>query len=161
MPSLYHKNVEQGVLAFGKKYKRFEKICGSSVPLHINHPTKRLRPILYRPDIHFVTKMGKRYIFEILDSELRDENLVISDILLACLCPNTAKVIFIVPRVEDQHKVIDLSLTIIDNLVAKGTHNNELPRIVTALYISKSEAKTPEGVTEILVNGAKDRGVTI
>jgi len=161
LASQYHINVEKGILAFGKKYKRFSKICGSNVPIPINHPTKRMRPIHYHPDVHFITKVGKRYIFEVLDSELRDENLMISDILLACLSPNTSKVIFIVPKPEDQVKVWDLIQPITDNLVSKGFHNKELPRLMATLYILRSEANTPESVTEVLINSAKDRGVTI
>jgi hypothetical protein len=158
---VYHRNVEQGILAFGKKYKRFDKIHGSNVPIHINHPTKRTRPILYRPDAHFVTKFGRRFIFEIIDSELKDENLIIADILLACLSPNTSKVIFIVPREEDQDKVMDLILTIVGNLAIKGIPKKELPKVVATLYILENEASSPEMVTEVLVKSAKDRGVTI
>ena len=161
MVSAYHRNVEGGILAFGRKYKRFAEINGSNVPIHINHPTKRMLPILYHPDAHFVTKFGKRYIFEILDSELKNENLIIADILLACLSPNTSKVIFIVPKDEDQIKVYDLIFPIMDNLVNNGVPKRKLPRVVATLYILRSEAKTSESVTEILVNSAKDRGVTI
>jgi len=148
-------------LAFGRKYKRFDKVNGSNVPIHINHPTKRMRPILYHPDAHFVTKFGKRFIFEILDSELKDENLIIANILLACLSPNTLKVIFIVPREEDQDKVTDLVFTIVGNFSMKGIPKKELPKVVATLYILESEASTPENVTEVLVNSAKDRGVTV
>ena len=161
MVNVYHANVEKGIIEFGKKYKRFEKVHGSTVPIHVNHPMKRMRPILYHPDAHFVTKFGKRYIFEILDSELGNENLIIADIILACLSPNTAKVIFIVPKQEDQTKISDLSLTIVSNLVNKGIPQKELPKSISALYILESEASSPKGVTEILIAGAKDRGVTI
>ena len=161
MVSVYHKNVEDGIVAFGEKYKRFDKIFGSNAPIHINHPTKRMRPILYRPDVHFITKFGKRYIFEILDSELKDENLIIADIILACLSPNTSKVIFIVPTEQDQDKVVDLILPLIANLTDKGVPKRELPRVVATLFITKSEAKTVQSVTEVLVKSAKDRGVTI
>lgn len=108
-------------------------------------------PILYHPDIHFVTKVGKRWIFEILDSELRDANFIIADILQACLSPNTSEVIFIVPKEKDQDNVLDLCQTITDNLISKGINKKELPR-VNIFYILRSEAKTPENVTEILAN---------
>ena len=151
MPSAYHANVEKGILAFGKKYKKFEKIYRSNVPIHINHPTKPTRPILYRPDVHFLTKLGKRYIFEILDSELKNENLIIADILLACLCPNASYVIFIVPTQEDQDKVMDLAFTVTDNLLSKGIPKKELPK-GAVYYILRREAKTPETVKGILVS---------
>ena len=120
-----------------------------------------MRPILYHPDAHFLTKFGKRYIFEILESELGNENLIMTNILLACLSPNTSKVIFIVPKPEDQGKVLDLILTITDNFVSKGIHNEELPSVIATLYILRSEANTPESVAEVLITSAKDRGVTV
>lgn len=159
MVSQYHHNIEEGILAFGKRYEKFEKICGNNVPIHINHPTKRIVPILYYPDAHFVTKVGKLYIFEVLDSELRNENLIVADILLSCLCPNVSNVVFIVPKIEDQDKVVDLFVTITDNLVGKGFHNKELPKIY-AFYILRKEAKSPESVTEVLVKGAREMGIT-
>jgi hypothetical protein len=159
MPTLYHTNVEQGILAFGKRFDKFEKICGSNLPIHINHPTKRIIPILYRPDVHFVTKLGKLYVFEVLDSELNDENLIIADILLACLCPNVSHVYFFVPRIKDQDKVMNLIVTITDNLVGGGFHNKELPSFF-AFYVLKKEAKSPESVMEVLVRGAKEMDMT-
>ena len=159
MVSQYHHNIEEGILAFGKRYEKFEKICGNNVPIHINHPTKRIVPILYYPDAHFVTKVGKLYIFEVLASELRNENLIVADILLSCLCPNVSNVVFIVPRIEDQDKVIDLVVTITDNLVGRGIHNKELPNIYV-FYILKKEATNPESVTEVLVKGAREMGIT-
>jgi len=149
--SQYHSNIEKGIIAFGKKRKRFSKIFGSNIPIHINHPTKKMYPIIYRPDIQFVTKVGKRHIFEILDSELRDSNLIIADIVLACLSPNTSDVIFIVPKEKDQDKVSDLYQTITDNLIIKGISKKDLPKF-NVFYILRSEAKTPESVTEILVD---------
>lgn len=149
--SQYHSNVENGILAFGKKYKRFDKVFDSNTPVHINHPTKKMYPILYHPDIQLITKVGKRWIFEVLDSELGDANLIIADILQACLSPNTSQVIFVVKKEKDQDRVLDLAQTITDNLMSKGISEKELPR-VSVFYILNREAKTPESVTEILAD---------
>jgi len=150
--SKYHSNVEKGIRAFGEKYpKRFEKVCDSATPIHINHPTKKMYPILYYPDVIIVTKVGKRHIFEVLESELRDANLIIADILQSCLSPNTSEVIFIVKKEKDQDKVMDLAQTITDNLISKGISKKELPR-VNVFYILRSEAKSSETVTEILAD---------
>jgi len=151
--SKYHRDVEKGILAFGRKYaKRFEKVCDNTVPIHINHPKKRMRPILYHPDAHLVTRLGKRYVFEILDSELGNENLIIADILLSCLSPNTSHIVFIVPKKEDEAKVMDLAVTITDNLLNKGINNKEMPKYRAVFYILSSEAETPETVTGILAD---------
>lgn len=161
MVSVYHRTVEQGILVFGRKYKRFQRVNDDTIPIPINHPTKRMRPIHYLPDAHFVTKFGKLFIFEILDSQLHDQNLIIADILLSCLSPNTSKVIFIVKKPKDLETVNDLILPILANLASKGISRKELPKVVATLYIRQSEATTPQSVAEVLVNSAKDRGVTI
>lgn len=108
-------------------------------------------PILYRPDVIFVTKVGKRHIFEVLDSELTDANLIIANILQACLSLNTSMVIFIVKKEKDQDKVMNLAQTITDNLISKGISKRDLPR-VNVFYILTSEAKSSETVTEILAD---------
>ena len=150
--SQYHSNVEKGIRAFGKKYsKRFEKVCDSATPIHINHPTKKTYPILYRPDVILVTKFGKRHIFEVLDSELKDANLIIADIVQSCLSPNASEVIFIVPKEKDEDNVLNLAQTITNNLMSKGISKRELPR-VHVYYILTSEAKSSEAVTEILAD---------
>jgi hypothetical protein len=150
--SKYHSNVEKGIRAFGEKHSgRFKRVCDSATPVHINHPTKKMYPILYHPDVVFVTKVGKLHIFEILDSELRDVNLIIADILQACLSPNTSRVIFIVKKEKDQDTVLDLAQTIVDNLISKGISKRELPS-VHVFYILTSEAKFSETVMEILAD---------
>jgi len=156
----YHEIVKNGIIKFGKQYKRFEKIHGSNVPIHINHPTKGIS-ILYRPDVQFITKHRGRYIFEILDSELRDQNLIIADTILACLSPNTSKVFFIVPTEKDQDKVLDTVVTLVARLRTLGVSKKELPRIVAPFYVLRSEAKSPETVKKVLETSAKDRGIPI
>lgn len=152
MPSDYHNNVEQGIIEFGKNYKTFKRICtGGSNPIPINHPTQKKVPILYRPDVYFVTKSGGLFIFEILDSEMKDENLIIADILLASLAQNAKKIFLITPTIKDDEKVQDLALTIIDNLTLKGASKKELPRVMANLYILREEAQTPNDVKKMLI----------
>lgn len=108
-------------------------------------------PILYYPDVIFITKFGKRHIFEILDSELEDANLIIANILQACLSPNTSEVVFTVPKQKDEDRVLDLAQTIVDNLISKGISKKELPK-VHVFYILTSEAKSSKTVKEILTD---------
>jgi len=152
MPSDYHSNVEKGIIEFGKKYKIYKNIyVGSNRPIPINHPTQKKVPIQYRPDVYFVTKWGGLIIFEILDSEMKDENLLIADILLACLSQNVKKIFFITPTMEDSEKVQDLALTIISNLESKGASKKELPKVFANLFILKDEAQTPDSVKKMLI----------
>ena len=130
------------------------------MPIHIFHPYKR-HNILYYPDAQFITNGGRSYIFEILDSELKDQNLIVADVIQACLSPNTSKVFFIVPRGEDQDKVRDIAVTIVAKLEELGVSMREIPRKVGVFYITRNEARTPESVVRILKVSAKDRGVTI
>jgi len=160
MVSMYHRNVQEGIIEFGRQYRRFEKIQGGKTPIHICHPTKKF-VILYHPDVQFITKYGKRYIFEILDSELKDQNLIIANIIQACLSPNTSKVFFIVPREKDQDKVKDMAVTIVAKLQDLGAQKKEIPRTVAVFYILKNEAENPESVKRVLEVSARDRGVTI
>jgi len=156
----YHKNVQEGIVRFGRSYKRFSKIHSGNVPIHIFHPYKRF-VVLYHPDAQFITKHGKRYIFEILDSELKDQNLIIADVIQACLAPNTSKVFFIVPSEEDQDKVNDITMTIIARLRELGVSTKEIPRTVGVFYILRNEARTSESVLRVLEASAEDRRVTI
>lgn len=158
--STYHKNVQAGIVRFGKSYRRFAKIHSGNVPIHIFHPYQR-SVVLYYPDAQFVTKHGRRYVFEILDSELKDQNLIIADVIQACLAPNTSKVFFIVPREEDQDKVKGIAVTIVARLQELGVAMKEIPRTVAVFYILRSEARTSESAMNVLKASAKDRGVTI
>jgi hypothetical protein len=156
--SKYHKNVQKGIILFGKQCSKFRKISGKPIP--IIHPTKRKMPILYRPDVHFITRFNKIYVFEILDSELKDENLIISDIIQAFLTLNISKVFFIVPTEADQDKVLNLTIVIAARLGELGIPKKNFP-IVTVFYILKNEAKTPETVETLIRRNYKMRNKII
>lgn len=143
----YHRIVQNGIIAYGKK-RGFPKVYGDNVPIHIHHTTGR-QQILYRPDAHFITRHGKVHLFEVLDDELKDENLVIADIILAYLSPNVAKIFFIVPTPRDQEEIKDLSITIYDRLVGMGISKRDL-REVRVFYVQRSEARSAHKVAELL-----------
>jgi hypothetical protein len=147
--SKYHNNVEEGIKAFGAKRKRFVKVLSDNMPIAINHPKRRMLPILYKPDVRFITKTGKQYIFEILDSEIKDFNLIIADIIQACLSPNTSDVIFIVPEEDDEDTVLNLAQTITDNLMCRGVPKRDIPTF-HAYFILTNEAEDAETVAKIL-----------
>lgn len=143
----YHRNVEDGILEFGRR-RRFPHVNGDNVPLHINHPFTR-KQILYRPDAHFITRHGKLVIFEVLDDEIGDDNLVIADIIQAFLTPNVLQIFFIVPVPNDQDHVKELAVTIYATLVNMGVPERNLKDVRT-LYIARSEARSARRVANLL-----------
>jgi len=152
MTSKYHINVQKGIVEFGKEFKRFKEIYGENRPILINHPRGRFAPIRFFPDAQFVTKQGKRYLFEIMDSQLKNENLIIADVLLACLSANISKIVFIVPTEQAQGKVQRVAATIVANLESLGIPKKKLPKEVRFAFILKEEAKSPEAVRDVLRN---------
>ncbi len=136
-------------MEFGKEFKRFKEIYGDNEPILINHPKGKFAPLVYYPDAQFVTKHGKRIVFEILDSELRNENLIIADVILACLSTNTSRIIFIVPTERDQDKVQRIAITIIANLASLGT-KSKFRKEVRFAFILKKESESPETVKKAL-----------
>ncbi len=144
---IYHRTVQKGILAFGNK-RGFPKVHGDNVPIHIHHTTGR-RQILYHPDAHFITRHGKLYLFEVLDDELKKENLIIADVILAYLSPNVAKIFFIVPKPRDQDKIRDLSITIYDRLVDMGMPKRNL-REVRVFFVLRREARSARKVANLI-----------
>ena len=149
MTTKYHTNVQKGIIEFGKSFRRFKEIYGSNKPILINHPKGKFRPLVWYPDVQFVTKQGKRIVFEILDSELKKEDLIIADVILACLSTDTSKIIFIVPTERDQDKVQRIATTIITNL-ASLISKSKFKKEATYAYILKKEAESPEAVKSVL-----------
>lgn len=142
-------------MEFGKSFRRFKEICGDNKPILINHPKGKFRPLVWYPDVQFVTKQGKRIVFEILDSELRNENLIIADVILACLSVETSRIIFIVPTEQDQDKVQRIATTVVTNLVSLIS-KSEFKKEVRYAYIPKKEAESPQAVKNAL-NGMEFR----
>ncbi len=144
----YHQKVQEGILLYGRAEEKLKKVCGDRIPIHIHHLTTR-KQILYYPDAHFVTKLGKLHIFEVLDSELKDQNLIIADIIQAYLSPNVLRIVFIVPTEKAQDVVSNLALTLCDKLVDMGIPKRELKEVRT-LYMLRKEASSAEKVKEFL-----------
>jgi len=85
-----------------------------------------------------------------LDSELGDENLVISDIIQSLLSPNAHAVIFISPTEEDRRRVDDLVEVIRDNLIEEMKADEKGFPYKESWHMSKQECKTPESTRKAL-----------
>lgn len=142
----YHKTVQDGIELYEKSLgNRGSK--GEKNPVHINSKSKR--NIRYLPDGHFKTRLGKVRIYEVLDDELKKENLIIADIIEAYLTENVSLIQFIVPYSEAEEKVNELAVTIYDRLVQMGISQKDL-RQVRTMTISKDIAKNKEAVADYM-----------
>lgn len=102
--SKYHKKVQEYIKRFGEenpqKYIKVHK--GNECPIPLLRPrSRRLVGIPYEPDVWFLHKSGKKYIFEIFDSEMEKIKEVIADIVRSLLSRNTSKVFFIIPTFDE------------------------------------------------------------
>lgn len=143
----YHRTVQAGILLHGNE-RGFPKVRGDDTPIPINHPTQG-KVHLYRPDASFVSPHGKLHIFEVLDSQVKDDNLTIADIIQSYLAPNVARIVFIVPTPSDQDRIQDLAVVLYGRLREMGIAEKDL-RAIRFLYITQKEAKTARRVANLL-----------
>ena len=143
----YHSVVQDGIVLHGQR-GGYAEVFRDNRPIHINHPTTR-RQILYRPDAIFVTRFGKKVLFEVLDDQLHDDNLIIADIIQSLITENVSRILFVVPTESDQDKVRDLALTIYSRLVEMGISKRTL-RSIGVMYILRSECGSKEDVAKLV-----------
>lgn len=89
----YHTVLKQQIgelVRDSKKYKETHIERKIAIP----HPNKKM-VFHYKPEVHLITRMGKKVIFEILDDEIGDYNLILADICQCLLLENVKAVIFI------------------------------------------------------------------
>lgn len=133
----YHRWVKDTIYKIAKESGKYNKVLKErKVPL--THPTQPTAPIMYLPEIVLITKHGKKYIFEILDSQGTEANLIIADIIQSYLIENISKVFFIAKNKEEYDLTDRLSTIIGARLEDNGYHKKDLP-IVTIYEISKSD----------------------
>ena len=144
MESDYHKNITKAIVEFAGELERFVDIGTGKEPLRIPHPTEKRSSIFYRPDVYFSTKSNKKYIFEILDSELKEQNLIIADAIQSFLVPNSFKVFFIMPPCDDEtfDNVYDSVAVIWRTLVYITNKKYKLPRDVFLYEITKNDSRS-------------------
>jgi hypothetical protein len=149
--SKYHKDIKKALIELAKisgyevnKNKKYIKVS-------ITHPTQDLT-FSYFPDFWIKSSHGKCHIFEILDDELKDKNLIIADLIQAYLIDNLAEIIFIVP--EEFEMVTKICKIVGAILEKKGLKKVKSPLIY---QISKNEA-TSKKLIDILKKYSKQDG---
>lgn len=117
-----------------KKHKKVLKEKKIPIP----HPTKSVLPMMYLPEVCIVTNHGKKYIFEILDSQGSDYNLIVADIIQAFLIENVAKVFFIAKNKHEYNLAKRLASIIGARLEENNYNKKDLPE-VNVYEISKKD----------------------
>jgi len=122
MPSKFHKTVVAGLLELGedltrpsKRWKtRFTEVFdGNKTPIKIFNPiTRRLMGWNYYPDAYYVTKVERKFIFEVIDRESTNE--IVADYIQAVL--SHAHAIIFVTKPDRAGEVKDIIETLNDIL---------------------------------------------
>ena len=154
----YHKRIKEAIFKIASKSNKHKKVFKER-KIPIPHPKSSVAPIMYLPEVYIVTKHGKKYIFEILDSQSKDYNLIIADIIQSYLVENVSAVFFITKDNKDYELATRLADILGAKLEENGYNKKDLPD-VTLYQISKEDAADDAKLNAILLDYAKrDRWV--
>jgi len=150
----YHKRIKEEIKKIAENSGRYKKI-GIEKKIPIPHPNQEL-VFHYNPEVVLTTKLGKKLIFEVLDDQLRDYNLIIADIIQAYLVGNVANVIFISKDEEGSKLTLKLSRVMGAKLEENGFFKKEIPEVLV-YTISYQEVRSGK-FQKIVTNFAKKDG---
>lgn len=166
MVTSYHSLMEHGILLLGDELKRQRKVqkvfTGSQRPLSIvDHHTKHV--INYKPDVYFILRNNKKLIFEVLDSEIEKQDIIIADVIRSFLIENVDAVIFIYSgNDDDERRIMEALVTIAKGLISKGITEDELPFNKSGtIRIMKNTYDNPEEIMAYLADEFKARAMKI
>ncbi len=146
MTSEYHKNIQKGILLFGKKLKNILNVHKES-NIYIHHITKsKILPLTYKPDVIFHINDKSKYVFQILDSQASKKREILADMFRACLSSDVSKIFFITNN-KDIEAEIRRTWEIITSILSIDFRINDkrLPLLLT-IPISYEIASNPENV---------------
>ena len=152
MTTTYHKLIEDALIRFGESSQKFKACRGSSKPLPIVDPRSKL-VITYKPDVYYEKKSNnKRINFEVLETELQKQDIIIADVIRSCLVENVERICFIYSsdKKKDSSRVEEALYTIVKGLSRKGVPAEELPTKLSNYPILSDEAKDITSVVEII-----------
>ena len=112
--------------------------------------------LIYLPEVCAVTKQGKKYIFEVLDSQGKNNNLIIADIIQSYLVENVSWVFFIAKNRDEEETTIRLSKIIGKCLERGGYKKNSLPDV--SVYRIEKKINNKNRLHVVLKKYAKDEG---
>jgi hypothetical protein len=124
----FHSTLKKEIEKIAHESGKYKKInVERKIP--IPHPNQKL-VIHYKPEVNLVTKTGKKIIFEILDDQIKDYNLILADIIQCYLIENVSKVFFISKNDEGAIKTTELSKILGARLEEKGFFKHEIPEVM-------------------------------
>lgn len=142
MATRYHKLMEDALVLFGGSSRKFKVFRGSSKPLSIVDASSKL-VINYKPDVYYIKRTNnKKIIFEILETELRKQDIIIADVARCCLADSVERICFIYSseKEEDFLRVQEALYTVVRGLSRKGIPAEELPTKLSNYPILRDEA---------------------
>lgn len=150
MVTPYHRRVQKTIRNLGKKWEsRFEKVFNDKRPVHIQHPMDKGN-FLYFPDVAFRTKIGKLYLFEVIDSEQFSQAQIVAHVLETILTPQALKVFFIVQDAKVRRTVANITEILVASLSDLGMTSAERVQFQHVI-ISRRDSQSPDTVERILV----------
>lgn len=156
----YHSAIEKSLFEFGRMQKEVKQVLrGNEKPIPIvdSHSKKVVN---YQPDVYFILKNRWKLIFQVLESELHEQNTIIADVVRACLVENCHGIIFIHPskKPEDKDRVLEALLTVVRGLNAKGIPLEELPIKNNSYSISRQVSRNRTETMNLLKKLCKEEG---
>lgn len=149
--SRYHTILKQQIEELARDSRKYQDIyVEKKIP--IPHPNLKLI-FHYKPEVHLITRMGKKVIFEILDDEIGDYNLILADVCQCLLLENVKAVIFISKNEEGDDLAYTLSKIVGSILEDKGFFKRHIPEVFTYI-ISYEEVYSGQSL-DILKKYAK------
>jgi hypothetical protein len=145
--------IKSTIYAIAKQSKKHRKVCKER-KIPIPHPDIPMTPLMYQPEIYIVTKNGKKYIFEILDSQADEPNLIIADIIQSYLVENVAKVFFVAKNNEEADKTKRFSRIIAGRMEDNGYRGKELAEV--NVYVVKKCDLNSKKLLQIFKDYAKE-----
>src|SRR2546422_3443497 len=150
MVTPYHRRVQKNIRNLGKKWEnRFEEVFNDRRPVHIQHPMDKPN-FLYFPDVAFRTRIGKMYLFEVIDSEKFSQAQIVAHVLETILTPQVLKVFFIVQDARVRRTVANITEILVATLSDRGMKSVKRVQFRYAI-ITLRDSQSPDTVERILV----------
>jgi hypothetical protein len=175
----YSVSIKKAIISYAKSCgKRYARIVEEGkIWLKAPESNTSFYQFPYKPEVRLTrkSKNGREThsIFEVLDSQLKDPNLIIADIIQGLLVEGATHIVFIAPTDEGEEKARSLSETlggILKNKLFEATwkivpqkklfqiaRRYSLPEIL-CYRISYAEAENPETLQGLLAQWANEDG---
>jgi hypothetical protein len=165
MVTSFHKSIEDAIIEFGKNSKFVKKVFrGNEDPFSITESLSK-KVINYKPDVHFLLKRRRgKLLFQVLRSELKKQEILIADVIRACLVENCDGIIFVYKKSDDKDEFKDdenrilEALSIVRGLYKKGIRLENLPYKNSCVSISEKKSRDKKKIIKLLSTYSREDG---